>query len=332
VALSFSPTSRLLVKEEIKVNQQAEKPFFTHPEGRHYTVRERTLWVEEHGKGKPLVLLAGLGPAGSHVIFHPHFDQLAQERRIFYVDLYGRGRSGVPGDLREITFTGDVADLAELIPQLTPEPVDLYGFSYGGLLAQALALDHSHRVRSLVLANSLHSPEMWQLNHANINREIASQCPEAWEKIQAFRAQGIPSTDPCMIEQFSRAEVFVRFFNPDHAQRLASEPGARNQALYPVFCGADVDFIVGNEVARIPDFRPRLKEIKCPMLVLAARFDRALYPALQREFLIHAPQASFHIMERSGSFSHVEEPEELFRMLRKFWACWHKDRVNAGAL
>jgi proline iminopeptidase len=244
------------------VSQPIAKPFFTHPPGRHYTVRGRKLWVEEDGKGEPVVLLAGLGPAGSHVTFHPHFDQLAQDRRIFYIDLWGRGRSDSPNDLREITFLSDVADLAELIPQLVPEPVHLYGFSYGGLLAQAVALDHPHLARSLVLANSLHSPEMWQQNHVNINREIANQCPDAWEKIQALRAQGVPSTDERMIEQFSRAAVFVRFFNPDNAQRLASEPGARNVALYPVFCGRNVDFMVGNQVAQIPDFRPRLKERK----------------------------------------------------------------------
>jgi hypothetical protein len=43
------------------------------------------------------------------------------------------------------------------------------------------------------------------------------------------------------------------------AALLASEPGARNVELYPVFVGADVDFIIGGEVSRVPDFRPRLK-------------------------------------------------------------------------
>lgn len=297
-----------------------EKPFFTHHPGRHYKVRGRNLWVEQHGVGTPLVLLAGLGPAGSHVIFHPHFDRFAHEHQVFYIDLYGRGRSDCPGDLTEIAYEGDVRDMAELIPQLASGPVDLYGFSYGGLLAQALAVEHPHLVRSLVLANSLHSPEMWQLNHVNINREIANQCPEAWEKIQALRAEGLPSTDPRMVEQLSLATGFVRFFNPENAKKLATEPGARNVALYPVFCGPDVDFMVSNQVAQIPDFRPRLKEIRCPMLVIAGRFDRALYPALQREFILHAPQARLHIMERSGSFSHVEEPEEMHRVLQEFWA------------
>ncbi|MFI6602731.1 hypothetical protein ACIBHX_41305 [Nonomuraea sp. NPDC050536] len=44
-----------------------------HPQGRLVD----GLWLEEEGSGEPVLLLSGLGPAGSHVIFHPHFDALA---------------------------------------------------------------------------------------------------------------------------------------------------------------------------------------------------------------------------------------------------------------
>jgi proline iminopeptidase len=292
---------------------------FTHSPGRLHELDGRALWVEKAGDGEPVVLLAGLGPAGSHVIFHPHLDSLAADRQIFYVDLFGRGRSDAPADLREISFESDVADLAALLLALEVGPVHLYGFSYGGLLAQALALDHPRLVRTLVLANSLHSPEMWQQNHVNINRELARQHPEAWARIEALRAEGVPSTDARMQREFAVAAPLVRFYNPDNARLLATEPGARNHDLYPVFCGPDVDFMISGQVARIPDFRPRLKNITVPILVLAGRFDRALYPALQRQFLTFAPTAELHVLERSGSFAHVEEPGEVCRILSDFW-------------
>ena len=37
----------------------------SHAPGRHYEVRGHRLWVETEGDGPPLLLLAGLGPAGS---------------------------------------------------------------------------------------------------------------------------------------------------------------------------------------------------------------------------------------------------------------------------
>ncbi|WP_214325414.1 alpha/beta fold hydrolase [Nonomuraea sediminis] len=284
-----------------------------HPQGRLVD----GLWLEEEGSGEPVLLLSGLGPAGSHVIFHPHFDALADTHRVLYLDLRGRGRSERPADLSQITFAGDVADVAAVLE--TIGPVHLYGFSYGGLLSQALALDHPHLVRSLTVANSLHSPEMWQLNHANLNREIANQLPEVWDRILELRAEGLRSTDAPMRAEFAKATPLIRFFDPAAAARLADEPGARNLELYPVFCGDDVDFVIGGQVPHIPDFRPRLKDLTMPFAVLAGRHDRALYPALQRDFQRHAPKAEFHLLERSGSFSHVEEPETVLALLREFW-------------
>ncbi|MFG6198560.1 alpha/beta fold hydrolase [Nonomuraea sp. JJY05] len=289
-----------------------------HPPGQAYEVRGgRRIWTEQHGDGDAVVLLAGLGPAGSHVIFHPHFDALAADHRVIYVDLYGRGRSGRPRQLSEITFAEDVADVAALLDRLGP--AHLYGFSYGGLIAQAIALDHPAVARTVTLANTLHSPEMWQLNHANINRELATQLPEVWERIQALRLDGLRSTDEPLRREFAKAAALVRFYDPANAALLADEPGARNQELYPIFCGDDVDFVIGGEVARIPDFRPRLKEIGVPLMVLAGRYDRALHPALQRDFRRFAPQARFHLLERSGSFGHVEETETVHSLLRDFW-------------
>jgi proline iminopeptidase len=276
--------------------------------------------VEEEGRGDPVLLLSGFGPAGSHLTFHPHFSALADRYRVIYCDLHGRGKSDRPTDLSKITFESDVADTAELISSLETGPVHVYGFSYGGLIVQEIALTYPRLIRTVTLANTLHSPEMWQLNHVNINRELANQHPEAWSRILELRRQGVSSTDPRMQQEFSVAARLVRFFNPDNADLLPSEPGSRNIELYPAFCGADVDFIIGGQLPAIPDFRPRLKGIKAPLLVLAGRYDRALYPQMQQQFVEFAPQARLAIMERSGSFAHIEEPAAVFETLRGFWS------------
>jgi proline iminopeptidase len=273
------------------------------------------LWVESEGSGSPLLLLSG-GPASSHLTFHPYFSALADEYRVLYLDYRGRGKSDNQGN---ITFAGDVADIEAVREALGLEQLNIYGFSYGGMVAMAYALEHPDRVRRLILANTLHSPEMWQRNHENINREIANQFPEVWEKILALRAEGIRSTDLRVQALYAVHGPLVRFYNPDNAKKLLSEPGARNAELYPVFVGDDVEFFIGGEVAKLPDFRPRLAELSMsvPTLILAARYDRALYPAYQIEFARYAPQARFVWMERSGTFSHIEEPETVLELVRE---------------
>jgi len=37
------------------------------------------------------------------------------------------------------------------------------------------------------------------------------------------------------------------------------------------------------------------------------------------EFVEFAPQARFHMLERGGSFGHLEEPDAVFEHLRNFW-------------
>ena len=290
-----------------------------HPPGTHVHIGDTRLWVEREGEGEPLLLLAG-GPANSHLTFHPAFSALADEYEVIYVDYRGRGRSDPVTDYRTITFERDVADIEALRDALGLERMHVYGFSYGGMVAQAYALAHPDRVVSLILANTVHSPEMWQKNHENINREIANQFPEVWDEILRLRAVGVRSTAPEMQALYKVHAPLVRFYNPDNAAKLLSEPGSRNMELYTVFAGDDIEFFLGGEVARLPDFRPRLAELAMPLLVIAGRYDRALYPAYQREFARYAPRAELVMMERSGSFAHLEEPEALMALVRRFLA------------
>ncbi len=295
----------------------ANAPAVVHPPGRLVAVNGARLWVETEGRGEPLLLLAG-GPANSHLTFHPHFSALADRFQVIYWDYRGRGKSERPARWTDITFAQDVADVEGVRQALGLERLNLYGFSYGGMVAQAYALEHPERVGRLILANTLHSPEMWQRNHENINRELANQFPEVWDKIEALRAAGRRSTDPEVQELYRVHGPLVRFYNPANAAKLLSEPGSRTPELYPVFVGDDVEFFIGGEVARLPDFRPRLKELRMPVLVLAGRYDRALYPRYQLEFKRYAPHAELVWMERSGSFSHLEEPEAVFAEVRRF--------------
>jgi proline iminopeptidase len=288
-----------------------------HAPGRHVAVNGTRLWVEREGQGEPLVLLVG-GPAASHVTFHPVFSQLADAHEIVYYDYRGRGRSDAPADWHEITFDGDVEDLEGLRQALGFKTWSLYGFSYGGMVAQAYALKYPHAVKRLVLANTLHSPAMWQANHENINAELERQFPETWAQILALRAQGHTSSSPQMQALFAVHAPLIRWYDAGKAATLPREEGSMNRALYYVFAGDDIEFAIGGEVAKLPDFRPRLKELAMPVMILAGRYDRALYPQQQLEFKTYCPQARFVMLEKSGTFGHLEEPETVMPLLRAF--------------
>lgn len=209
-------------------------------------------------------------------------------------------------------------DLEGLRRSLGLESFYLYGFSYGGMVAQEYALAYGRHLKKLILANTLHSPEMWQKNHENIYREISLQYPEAYEQINDLRKQGVRSDDPCMLQAFSVHSRIIRFYNPDNAAKILKEEHSNNLDLYWTFVGNDIDFFLGGMVARLPDFRPRLKNLRMPVLILAGRYDRALYPAYQYEFKQYCPQATFLMMEKSGTYAHIEETALLMKTVREF--------------
>jgi proline iminopeptidase len=289
-----------------------------HAPGEFIDIGDTRLWVEREGSGEVLVLLAG-GPANSHVNFHPTFSRLADRCEIVYYDYRGRGRSDAAPH-GSITFDGDVADLDALRRALGVERIHLYGFSYGGLVAQAYALAHPQHVGRLVLANTLYSAAMWKANHDNINAELERQFPDEWDEILALRARGVLSSSSEMQRLFAVHGPLTRWYDASRAASLPTEPGSPNRALYYAFVGDDIEFDIGGEVAKLPDFRPRLAELAMPVLILAGRYDRALYPRLQREFRTYCPQARFVMLEKSGTFGHVEEPDTVLALLREFLA------------
>lgn len=102
------------------------------------------LHVHELGDpaGEPLVCVHGLSGHGRRFVRLSH---RLPGRRLICPDLRGHGRStwDPPWHVEQ--------HLEDLLAVLPEEPVDLLGFSYGGLLAQWIAAEHPERVRRLVL-------------------------------------------------------------------------------------------------------------------------------------------------------------------------------------
>jgi proline iminopeptidase len=75
--------------------------------------------------------------------------------------------------------------------------------------------------------------------------------------------------------------------------------------------------VIGGDIAGL-DFRPNLRKLKMPILVLAGRFDRVSLPRYAVEYKKYAPQARFMMMEESGHFPFIEEPEATVAILLEF--------------
>jgi pimeloyl-ACP methyl ester carboxylesterase len=124
--------------------------------GRYAPVNGLQLYYEEHGSGRPLVLLHG----GLHTIelsFQGLVPLLAPSHRLIAVELQGHGRTA---DIdREPSYANLADDVAALLDHRGIERADVFGFSLGSLVAIELGLRHPDRVDRLVLAAAHYRPD-----------------------------------------------------------------------------------------------------------------------------------------------------------------------------
>lgn len=101
-----------------------------------------SLFIESHGRGPDVVLLHGWGLHGG--VFDRIAANLAGEFCVHLVDLPGHGGSAAAASFHPDTIAGQLAERF-------PLPVQVVGWSLGGLIAQHWAARHPQQVKSLAL-------------------------------------------------------------------------------------------------------------------------------------------------------------------------------------
>lgn len=103
------------------------------------------------GQGQPVVLIHGVGL--NKEMWGGQFVGLANDYRVIAYDMLGHGQSRVPA--ADTPLEGYADQLAELLDHLQIAQATVIGFSMGGLVARAFALNHPQRLTALVVLNSV---------------------------------------------------------------------------------------------------------------------------------------------------------------------------------
>lgn len=118
------------------------------------------LYAEEHGRGRPVLMLHGLG--ASLYTWRHLVPRLARKHRVITVDLKGFGRSEKPFDLAYSPHHH--ADLiVAFIRRTRLRDITLVGHSYGGaialIVAEKLRAAGERRLRNMILMNAPAFPQ-----------------------------------------------------------------------------------------------------------------------------------------------------------------------------
>ena len=285
------------------------------PSGQTVTVNGTKLWYISEGKGEPLVIITG-GPGAAHYLY-PYFSALQATHRVLYLDSSGTGNSDRAKTRAEYSLARHADEIEGFRQALGLGPINLLGHSYGSLVVQTYALKYPGALKRVVLAAPFISGESWQAGNDYVNERIRQHFPEIAARIEALRARGLKESDKELTEAVdSVPEELMYYGNVTNAGRLNVD---LNHEVAFAVGGDNIDFQVAGEIAAL-DFRPKLKTLRAPLLVLAGRYDHAAIPRFTLQFKTFAPQAEFVMFEKSGHNLFLEENARMMETLRAFLA------------
>lgn len=237
------------------------------------------------GEGRPLVLFHG--SHGSWLHWIRNIDGLAARHTVWAVDLPGFGDSALPSQQSHAALAGVLADGLRCLlgSQL---PVQVAGFSFGGLIAAYLAALHPELVRQVIIVDSggLDTPR---------------------GRFELQRLRGLEG-------EARRAAARANLL----AIMLHAEASADELALHVAATSARKTRLLSIAPLVLPDkLLPALGRLACPFAAIWGEFDQLHpTPAVQEAALRRVrPDTQFRVIPDAGHWSMYERPEAFNRAL-----------------
>jgi len=238
----------------------------------------------------PMVMLShSLG--ASLAMWQPQRAALESHYQVLCYDLRGHGASDAPGGAYTLEQLAD--DALGLLDALGISQVHFVGLSIGGMIAQAMALNHADRLRSLVLCStSAFLPPV--------------ALPIVQERIETARHQGLEALVDSALE---------RWFTPAYAQQNAQiVKGVRQQFLATSVAG----YIGCSEAIGKLNFLERLSEITLPTLIMVGADDPGTPVAASEAIHQQIRGSKLVILSSASHLSNIEQADRFNGHLLEF--------------
>lgn len=260
--------------------------------GQHVALGDVSLYVQQQGRGVPLLLVHGF-PL-DHSMWQAQFADLADICHLIAPDLRGFGQSTVTAGI--VTMEQFSDDLARMLDALgVHQPVVFCGLSMGGYIGWQFFQRHHRRVRGMILCDT----------------RAAADAPEAAANrlVLAERVQ-VEGAD------FLAESMLPRLFG-EHAQQTSRDViAATKQVMLRTNRGGIAAALRG--MAERPDSTPLLAHIDRPTLLVCGS-DDVISPAKEMRSMAAAiPQGTYAEIPQAGHMAPLEDPRAVNQAIRAF--------------
>ena len=248
-------------------------------------------YYEIHGKEGAPWLVFSHSLACSVRMWDGQIAALKDRFRVLAYDTRGHGQSAAPKGA--YTLEGLADDLHALLKTLNIGKAHFCGLSMGGMIGQTFAIKYPGIFQSLIACDTT-------------SRYPAAAAPLWQDRIRVAESQGLkPLVQPTLERWFTEA---FRKGKPEEVKKVAAQIEKTPVAGYVGCCHA---------IPKI-DVTARLKEIKCPALVICGEDDPGTPPAMAREIHENLPGSKLVLIPQAAHLSNIEQPAAFNRALAEF--------------
>lgn len=258
----------------------------------------------------PLVVLHG-GPGLGHQYLLPQMAELGKFSFAIFYDQRGTGNSTGNDDWQVDPFQTYINDLDQLREAFGFEKISLLAHSWGGILASLYALAFPEKVDKIIYVNSVPVSSKDYLAFVKHRSQIVDSHKAELDSIRSSAL--FLAGDPKTVEKFYRIYFRSYFAKPELESNLTltmtSQAAINNFKIYNLF----FEYVTKNTF----DLYAKLKILNKDSLILAC--DKDVIPLnYMKNLHENMPSSTFFLIENSGHFPYIDQPEILFENIRAY--------------
>ena len=250
---------------------------------------------EIHGnENSPNIIVFLNGLSQSTVAWGLTTPYFKADHKIILIDFIFQGVSDKTGEWR--TFDQHAKDVVSVLDFLKIEKAVICGLSYGSLVAQHMGVNHSSRISRLILLSTFaHKTPYYDAIELS------------WWRALEFGGYNL-MLDIMLPSVLSEAYFKNPLIPIDLMKQARQEANEDKQALFKLM----------KATKERPDYRPELKKIKTPTLIIQGEKDLLLPVHMAEEVAKAIPGAKLHIIKNAGHTLNLEAIPQMCELIKNF--------------
>ncbi len=239
-----------------------------------------------------LVFLNGLSQSTvSWILTTPQFKN---DYRIVLIDFIFQGQSDKTGECRN--FDTHARDIISVLDFLKIDKVIVIGLSYGSLVAQNLAVKHGNRISKLILMSTFaHKTPYYEAIELS------------WWRALEMGGYGL-MLDIMLPTVLSEGYFKNPLFPIDLMKQTRQEANEDKQALFKLM----------RATKERPDYRPELKKITTPTIIIQGEKDTLFPVHMAQEVADSIPSSKLVVIPFAGHTLNLEAIPQMVKAMKEF--------------